>query len=81
MFKKRHFDSWPETKFFDPGQLQLIVPTYYSDTTWIASDSTRAFLQKYSCIANMKSIGDDAVPALCEVHKNVTNVQNVSIGF
>lgn len=74
MFTKRKFDEWPETKFFEPGQLQLIVPTYYSDTTWIASDSTRAFLQKYSCLANIRSISDEAVPQLCEIHKNVTNV-------
>ena len=81
MFKKHHFDEWPETKFFEPAQLQLIVPTYFSDTTWIASDSTRAFLQKYACIANIQSISDEEVPEGCGIHKDVSNAQNVSIGF
>lgn len=69
MFKKRHFDEWPETKFFEPAQLQLIVPTYFSDSTWIASDSQRAFLQKYACIANLQSISDEEVPEGCNIHR------------
>ena len=81
MLKKRHFNEWPETKFFEPAQLQLIVPTYFSDTTWIASDSTRAFLQKYACIANIQSVSDEKVPEGCSIHKDVSNLQNVSIGF
>lgn len=81
MFEKRHFNFWPETKFFEPAQLQLIVPTYFSDTTWIASDSTRAFLQKYACIANIQSISDEEIPDGCSIHRNVSNLQNVTIGF
>lgn len=59
----------------------MIVPTYFSDTTWIASDSTRAFLQKYACIANIQSISDEEIPDGCSIHRNVSNLQNVTIGF
>ena len=38
MFENHGFLKWAETKFFNPVQLQMFVPTRFSDTTWIASD-------------------------------------------
>lgn len=47
----------------------------------MASDSQRAFLQKYACIANLQSISDEEVPEGCEIHRQSQNLQNVTIGF
>lgn len=63
LFEHRAFDQYPETKYFDPEQVQLLMPSIFSDTTWIASDEVRVNLQKHSCIAYIKAAYDeDPVP-------------------
>ena len=49
MFEERKFDEWPETKFFDPEQVQYIVASEFSERDWDASIALRNSFQKYAC--------------------------------
>jgi hypothetical protein len=48
----------------------------------MASDSTRAILRKFACIANLEQqqVGDLPTPG-CEIYQNDTSIHNVTIGF
>ena len=52
-FDELELDKTAETMFFDPQQIQYVVPSIFSDTNWIISDDMRLSLQKYACIASM----------------------------
>jgi hypothetical protein len=44
-FRNRSFDDWPETKFFDYDQVQIVKMKNGSETEWALSKDSRALLQ------------------------------------
>lgn len=87
-YMAHHYDKFPETTFFEPSQLQMIIPSYYSDSTWIASDSVRENIRKYACYAYNQNDAQidpatvDFNTTLCEMYKEFGDADfPIEIGF
>ena len=77
MFEMRRFDQIPESKFFEPGQLQDVVASRASDMNWQASDAARRDFLKYACSALP---GQGAGLEVCSAF-NASALGSASVGF
>jgi len=77
MFEMRRFDQIPESKFFEPGQLQDVVASRASDMNWQASDAARNDFLKYACSALP---GKGSEIEVCSSF-NTSSLGSASVGF
>ena len=82
------FDKWPETKFFDTQQVQLIQATRFSDQAWIASNEVRENLRKFGCFAYWKAVqlkpemlNEEQYKSCNRYEEDFAQIKEVSVGF